>query len=89
MAIEVTDSPKKLVIKFKRVRENGVTKDVVVDKVKMQNEDTGEEDEIPSQFGVPPGNLYTLGQLFKYKTNPICIGFEMGGSYYEICFPDT
>jgi hypothetical protein len=86
MAIEVLDSPKKLVIQFKKVVENGVTKDVVITKVKVKPDDHTEEQEIAPQFGVPPGNLYPLGQFLKYKENPICVGFVMGGSYYEICF---
>ena len=83
MATEVIESvsPKKLVIQFKKVGD-----DIQVHKVKIKNEDTGDEDDIPPKLGYPPDPNYPLGSLVKYIRNPTCIGFVIGGSYYEICF---
>ena len=83
--VEVTETlavlPDQLVIQFKKVGN-----DIQVHKVRMKNEDDDTEDDIPPQLGVPSGTTYPLGSLVKYIKNPTCIGFVIGGSYYEICF---
>jgi hypothetical protein len=67
----------KMVIEFKIVGN-----DIQVHKVKKQG--AGEPVDIDPQLGGPPG--YPMGTLVKYTKNPICVGFVIGGSYYEICF---
>ena len=77
--VEIELAPFKMVIEFKLVGN-----DIQVHKVKARV--GGSEEDIDAKFGIPPGTTYPLGSLLKYKTNPTCIGFVMGGSYYEICF---
>ena len=83
MAIIESVSPKKLVIQFKKIGD-----DIQVHKVRMKNEDDNTEDDIPPQLGAPsaPNGKYAVGTVYKYVKNPTCICFEIGGSYYEICF---
>ena len=33
-----------------------------------------------------PNGKFPVGTVNKYIKNPTCICFEIGGSYYEICF---
>jgi hypothetical protein len=68
---------KKLIIHFKE--EGNVVK---LDKV--QKQENGPPQDIQPQPGDPGG--YLIGTLVTYTKNPNCIGFVIGGSYYEICF---
>jgi hypothetical protein len=82
---EVTETlavlPNQLVIQFKKVGN-----DIQVHKVKKWKD--GDEDPvvIDPNFGAPPDGSFSIGKVVKYIKNPICIGFDIGGSYYEICF---
>jgi len=44
--------------------------------------------DVTPQLGTPnpPNGKFPVGALNKYIKNPTCICFEIGGSYYEICF---
>lgn len=68
---------KKLIIHFKK--EGNVVK-----LHKVQKQENGPPEDIEPQDGDPGG--YEIGKVVTYTKNPICIGFDTGGSYYEICF---
>jgi hypothetical protein len=79
----------KLVIQFRKVSDTaGNTIDIQLHKVKKRRGENAEE-ELSSQLGAPvPSGMFPVGTVYKYHKNPFCIGFDIGGSYYEICFPD-
>jgi len=69
---------KKLILHFKKGEDN------VVKLIAVQKQEGGPPQDIPPQSGDPGG--YQIGTLVTYTKNPICISFDIGGSYYEICF---
>lgn len=88
-SVTFTTLKDKLVIQFRKVSNTaGNTIDIQLHKVKKRHAENA-EDELSSQLGAPvPSGMFPVGTVYKYHKNPFCICFDIGGSYYEICFPD-
>jgi hypothetical protein len=83
-SVTFTTLKDKLVIQFRKVGDT----DIQLYKVKKRRGENAEE-ELSSQLGAPvPSGMFPVGTVYKYHKNPFCICFDIGGSYYEICFPD-
>ncbi len=75
---------KRLILHFKKDEDNTLKLIQPVQKQEVGPTGPANPQPITAQPGDPGG--YEIGKLVTYTKNPTCIGFVIGGSYYEICF---
>jgi len=78
----------KLVIQFRKISDDdGNTIDIEFHKAKMRH-GTNDEVVLNRKQGAPnaPNGIFPIGTVYKYRKNPFCICFDIGGAYFEICF---